>query len=366
MTVQLPGEVAFEGPTDAGRPRWRWPRLARPAVAWPTVALPDVARLVLLPRYRSWLVRAAGAGAGTVGLFGVVVGAEVLVARRRVILPETDYERVLRFPGRDAGAGSPLKLVVLGDSTTTGVGTDRVEETYAALVGAALAERGPVEVHVLGHASARATDVLSRQVPLALAVEPDLVLLVVGANDATHVTPFREVRASVNAILDHLAEVPVVLAGVPQLGLVTVLAHPLRELSDWRGQDLLDGRAVQALTEDAGEPSRGRRLGRRVEVQRDPLCGVHLGGHEERRLALVDPLQRVGVEVGGQRRHPLGVVKQCLQTQLPRGVGELLDDLGQPRRQGRRAHVCGLVRTGSAVRSIGTRTALPHSTQEPS
>jgi lysophospholipase L1-like esterase len=182
------------------------------------------------------MLRAAGAGAGTVGLVGFVLGAEMLAARRRVYLPETTYDRVLRFPGHDPDAGTTLRLAVLGDSTTTGVGTERVEETYAAIVGQALAERGPVEVHVLGRAAARISDVLATQVPLVHEIEPDLVLLVCGANDATHLTPYREVRQQIAEVLDGLSPTPVVLAGVPALDLAKVFAHPLREVSAQRGR----------------------------------------------------------------------------------------------------------------------------------
>jgi lysophospholipase L1-like esterase len=91
---------------------------------------------------------------------------------------------------------------------------------------------------VVGRASARAAGVLASQLPLALELDPDLVLLVVGANDATHVTPLREVRRSVEAILDGCGERPVVLAGVPALRLATAFHHPLRELSDGRGRQV--------------------------------------------------------------------------------------------------------------------------------
>jgi lysophospholipase L1-like esterase len=206
---------------------------------------------LLLPpaRSRSWLRRAAGAGAGTLGLLGAVLGAEVMVARRRAYIPETSYDRVLRFPGPADGSGAQaLTLAVLGDSTTTGVGTERVEETYAAIVGLRLAERGPVEVHVLGRASARIADVLGAQVPLAEALRPDLILLVAGANDITHVTPFRQLRRDMVAILDRLAPAPLVLAGIPAIDLATVLLHPLRDLGAWRGRRL--NRILRHLARD--------------------------------------------------------------------------------------------------------------------
>jgi lysophospholipase L1-like esterase len=189
---------------------------------------------LLPPRARRWVLRAAGASAGTVGLLGLVVTAEALRVRSHPFLPETAYDRILRFPGTAEDGGTPLTLAVLGDSTTTGIGTDCVEDTYAALVGQALAARGPVEVHVLGRAGARLADVLVDQVPLAKTLTPDLVLLVVGANDATHVTPLADVRARTRKVLSELAGTPIVLAGVPRLSLARVVPFPLRELSFYR------------------------------------------------------------------------------------------------------------------------------------
>jgi lysophospholipase L1-like esterase len=232
--VRRPGRDAV--PATAGGPQFP---LALPSPRprpWP-VELPTV-RVPLPTRWRSLLLRVVGAGAGTVVFGGMLVGAEVLAARRRTILPETDYDRVLRFEGRWPGTGRLLRLAVMGDSTTTGVGTERVEQTYAAIVGMALVDHGPVEVHVVGRASARVAHVLATQLPLAREIDPDLVLLVVGANDATHVTPLREVRQAIKAILDGCGDRPVVLAGVPALGLTTVLHHPLRELSDRRGRQV--------------------------------------------------------------------------------------------------------------------------------
>ena len=203
------------------------------------------------PRSRRWLRRAAGAGAGTVGLLGAVLGAEVIVARRRPYIPETAYDRVLRFPepgGPGAAATRPLRLAVLGDSTTTGVGTEQVEQTYAAIVGLQLAGRGPVEVHVIGRASAQIADVLAEQVPLAETLRPDLVLLVAGANDVTHVTPFRQLRRCMEEILDRLAPAPLVLGGIPAIDLATVLLHPLRDLGAWRGRQL--NRLLRRLAHD--------------------------------------------------------------------------------------------------------------------
>jgi hypothetical protein len=81
-------------------------------------------------------------------------------------------------------------------------------------------------------------------------------------------------------------------------------------------------------------PANPRRLRRRVEVQLDHAVVAQLGGHEERRLALVDLLEHVAVggQLRRQRRYPARVVQQRLKPQVPGEIGELLDDLLQPLR----------------------------------
>ena len=173
---------------------------------------------------------------GGVGAFGVVVAAEAAAAVGREYLPETPYPRRLTFRGPEEGP--PLRLVVMGDSTSTGVGTRRVEDTYPAVLARRLADSGRVELTVTGRSGARAEDVLSRQVPAALAARPDLVLMVIGSNDVTHLTSAGQFERTITGILDRLEGVPTVVGGIPEFGTVRAFAQPLRGLAGWRGHRL--------------------------------------------------------------------------------------------------------------------------------
>ena len=64
----------------------------------------------------------------------------------------------------------------------------------------------------------------------------------------------------------------------------------------------------------------------------------------------------VGRDALGQLGQPVGELEQQLQPQLALGVSEVVDDLLQLGAHARRPPYF----------SMGTRTALPHSTQEPS
>ncbi len=171
---------------------------------------------------------------------GVLLGVEILLALRREYLP-TEPVMVIEgsFGPRD---GAPLRFVVLGDSTAAGLGADSADEAYPSLLGRKLGEDGlNVEMTGLGISGARVHDLLEEQVPQAVALEPDLIFVGIGANDVTHVTPLAEVRTDMVTALRRLQETgaSVVVAGPPDMH-VFAWHEPLRSLAAWRGRYVAD------------------------------------------------------------------------------------------------------------------------------
>lgn len=85
----------------------------------------------------------------------------------------------------------PLRFVALGDSLTEGVGDPAGEawRGWAALLAQGLAPADtPVEFTNLAVSGAQTRDVLERQTPAALALEPDVVSVVIGVNDTLRYT----------------------------------------------------------------------------------------------------------------------------------------------------------------------------------
>ena len=91
---------------------------------------------------------------------------------------------------------------------------------------------------------------------------------------------------------------------------------------------------------------------------------VHLDHEEQRRLALLDPLEQLGVSgvPRGQLGKTIAEVEQQGEPVTSRQGCEVLGDLIQ----GRRKRNGSLARGHVAPTSMGTRTALPHSVHEPS
>jgi SAM-dependent methyltransferase/lysophospholipase L1-like esterase len=107
-----------------------------------------------------------------------------------------------------------------------------------------------VQLEVLAVSGARVGDVVDQQVP-RITGRPDLILVSVGANDATHLTSLTDVADRYTRLLDRLPPgVPVVVLGVPDLGGATRLAQPLRSLAVVRGGQV--DRIVRDLASSRG------------------------------------------------------------------------------------------------------------------
>ena len=78
----------------------------------------------------------------------------------------------------------------------------------------------------------------TKQLPEAVKLRPDVVLIAVCANDVTHLTSTGEVRRSLTAAIDGLQAanpaVKIVLTGSPQMGSVPRFPQPARAIARLR------------------------------------------------------------------------------------------------------------------------------------
>ncbi len=165
--------------------------------------------------------------AAVVGAASVLV-VEIQLARSGTRLP--DLELVLDRPGEGR------RVVWLGDSTAAGIGASNSAGALPSQVADGLA--GP-RVSVLAVSGSRVADVLDDQVPKVAGLEPDLILISVGANDTIHLTGRGAFRHTYEKVVRALPSgVPVMLLGVPDMGAIPRFAQPLRAVSGWRGRNL--------------------------------------------------------------------------------------------------------------------------------
>jgi len=125
-----------------------------------------------------------------------------------------------------------VKLAVLGDSIAWGQGAARERDRPGPRLAEALTARGyEIELRVLAARGARSRD-LAAQVDAAVPWRPDLVLVVIGANDLTHLEP---VEPAVGALADAVrrlraVDAEVVVAPAPDLSAVPHVPAYLRQV----------------------------------------------------------------------------------------------------------------------------------------
>ena len=214
------------------------------------------------------LASAAALGGGGLSVLGAslygVLKAEATLARRTI-------GEVSGDPSPDAtgwyGRGRPgpaLKLALLGDSSAVGYGVDVVEETPGSLLAAGVAEQGDRRVYlrafcVVGAVSAD----LKAQVDLALPIEPDVAIILIGANDVTHATlPSESVRHLSESVRRlRAAGVAVVVGTCPDLGTIQPIVPPLKQLTRAWSRRLAAAQTIAVLSEGGRTVSLGSILG---------------------------------------------------------------------------------------------------------
>jgi lysophospholipase L1-like esterase len=169
---------------------------------------------------------------------GVLTGAAIvgLEAAYAVLRPSPD------LPSHDPTGefGDPadplLKVAALGDSSIMAPGVEEPGQIWISLVCRRLAEHRHVVLKSFAQGGARAADVLTDQVDDAIAFDPDLIFVSVGANDAIKGVPLARFFHNLDQIVERLTEThaTVVQSGVGVLGTIPRLYPPLSNLMSWR------------------------------------------------------------------------------------------------------------------------------------
>jgi len=199
-----------------------------------------------------WHIQVGRLVGAAIGAFAGVVAVQLMRLRRAEFLPGWPGFRVnhLVAPAGVPTSALPLTLVVLGDSTTAGVGVDRAQDALPYLLARriAVARARPVRVISYGWAGARIADLPRQQVAHAGGAErkpnennpflpnADVVAIVVGSNDATHQTPPAQYRRSLRDTLEAVRALAprarIVLCGIPRFRGALRAFEPLIFLAD--------------------------------------------------------------------------------------------------------------------------------------
>ncbi|HYO84848.1 MAG TPA: SGNH/GDSL hydrolase family protein [Dermatophilaceae bacterium] len=195
------------------------------------------------------------AGIGAAGLVGYgIIRAEAKLARRIVGTPFEAAPDDSNLYG--TGLGTPVQLVVLGDSLAAGLGAETKYQTIGGILAVGVAALAGRQVGVTNLAEVGAeSSWLDHQVERALhqVPHPDVALITIGGNDVTHridrAVAVRHLEQAVRTLRAAGAEV--VVGTCPDLGTVEPMPHPLRALVRYLGRDLAAAQTV-AVVEAGG------------------------------------------------------------------------------------------------------------------
>lgn len=160
--------------------------------------------------------------------------------------------------------GPAIKMALLGDSSAAGYGVQRVQETPGAHLASGLAEGADRRVYLRSVAKVGAqTRDLAGQIDNALTVEPDVAVILIGANDVTHARlPSESVRLLAQGVARlRDAGVQVVVGTCPDLGTIEPIMPPLRQVARAWSRRLAAAQTVAAVEAGGRTVSLGSVLG---------------------------------------------------------------------------------------------------------
>ncbi len=271
------------------------------------------------PSRRSAALGSGGMAGAAAASLGVLV-AQARMARRAIgpqrgVPPYQDG----RF---GPTTGTSLRLAIIGDSVAAGLGAETAWDTVAGVLvrGVSAASRRPVSM--INHAvvGARSAD-LERQVTRCLSARPHVAVIMIGANDVTHLVPHQLAARRLTLAVERLsaAGTQVVVGTCPDLGTVRPVGPPLRWVARELSRSLARAQRRAAGRAGARTVNLYDLLGPEFEANAEALFGpdrFHPSGLGYRRIgAYVLPpvLDALGLQPAGPRRE--------LTAQVPRVGG---------------------------------------------
>lgn len=165
------------------------------------------------------------------------IGLEVFLSRKGT---NTDVPVISREPSI-LGSGEKVNFLVLGDSTSAGQGGN-YSNGIAVSSATFISKNNRVIFYNFSVSGAKINDVLTKQWPDAKYFAPDVVLVSVGANDATGLTSLNKLSSDFDNLAKELiasnCNVKIIFTGSPDMGTVPRIVEPLRTFAGWRSRSV--------------------------------------------------------------------------------------------------------------------------------
>jgi len=168
----------------------------------------------------------------------VYVWQGLAVRKRTERMEPPDLEKTSHIKGK----GTPLRVMVVGDSSAAGVGVDTAEDSLGGHLLRILNEKSkrPVTVHICGNNSATAGALRDHVVPNLAREEYDYISLNIGTNDAKNFHSgkrfCKEFGTLLYALQARFPHAQIIWGGVIDLGQVPALPNPLNKILSIRSR----------------------------------------------------------------------------------------------------------------------------------
>lgn len=212
-----------------------------------------------MSRTRKALVAAGVALAGigvTTGGGRELLRRQAAIARARIGKPLGEEaipaDKVWKRKSYD---GTPLRLLVLGDSIAAGLGAERPKDTLGARIARGLAAelRRPVALRTAAVVGSESSALAGQLDALPATYRADVAVVVVGGNDVTHRVPVATSAQHLEDAVVRLREqgTAVVVGTCPDLGALRPVPQPLRSLGSRMSRQLASAQAEVAVRNGA-------------------------------------------------------------------------------------------------------------------
>lgn len=154
------------------------------------------------------------------------------IGHARLAAPPHDVQEKLNQDGKDP----EIKIVMLGDSLSDGVGVTRYGDGLAVNLALKLADGKKTELVNLARAGATSQDVVKNQLSEAVRTKADITTVLIGVNDIHNLVPLDEFEKNYREIISNLKNNSgeVIVMTIPNLGSNKILVFPYNLISDMR------------------------------------------------------------------------------------------------------------------------------------
>ncbi|ASU82494.1 G-D-S-L family lipolytic protein [Nocardiopsis gilva YIM 90087] len=209
-------------------------------------------------------------GAGTIALLYL----QAKLAHRTVGFTEWTPPRVNGVYG--SGDGTPISLVMMGDSTAAGFALTDGLQTPGSLIASGLSAVAERPVRMRNVAAVGATSAgLYEQLEQVRSTRPDLAIVFIGANDVIHrMRPADSVRHLQSVVRELTSMGTAVVVGTcPDLGSVRPIGLPLRLVARRSSRQLAAAQTIAVVEEGGRTVSLSNMLADEFQAYPDELFG---------------------------------------------------------------------------------------------